>query len=112
MTVLQSRTARATAARRAKLFSEWEKRLQRMGLGEQAGRDEHFIQYGAKYFSDTKPFCYGLAHDGHINIFGTTNFDARELSDIEQLIGAESMPVRRNTTPSHFTRLLQMRGVL
>jgi hypothetical protein len=59
-----SRTAKATAARRAKLFQEWEKRLQRMGLGEQAGCDQHILVYGALYLSDSRPFNYGSPHEG------------------------------------------------
>jgi len=61
-----TRTQKATEARRRKLFNEWEKRLQRMGLGERAGdlavrvgdSAGQVLDYGHEYLHDTQPFNY------------------------------------------------------
>ena len=99
----QQQTAKARQAalvsKRQKLFSEYETRLQRMGLGDQAATDRHIVQYGEKYLPTTKTFNYGNPTLQFASIFGTRTL-SEDLNEIEQLMIAESQPIRFSNTPN------------
>lgn len=79
---------------------EWESRLRRTGNSEDAGMyvNSQHIEYGARYYPDTKTFSYGQSTRPNASIFGTASLPDEELTDLQMVMEAESQPCRPNNT--------------